>query len=308
MRLGVVEHGVVVDVLAARHEVQPVEQAVGAFAVEHGTRVVPGDRGAEVDVVRGVPAVSSLAAGHRGDVPRRGPLDLQPRMLERGVVADERMRHRVRQRPRVALADEGLDDPGAAVRTGHDQRARLLDRFRGLRAEGVDDLDRVLDRGPGLDDDDRAVAQERLVERFKGSGLVLAPAEPITQLFTEVPERVGEGPGPQACRGRARGGDRLPARKHEARAAQSEIGQGVLRLGARLRGNERDFVERGDVGSTPRFHFRCGQARGVEPLAPGATQIGQPGVRRLGLLAGERVECGVQSRHARSASSLSSQP
>ena len=91
-----VDRRVGVEVLAALADEEPVERALGAFAVEGDTEIGPRERSAESDVNRREAAAARLPRGERVDVEGVGSLVLELRVLENRTVRQGDFRDGVR--------------------------------------------------------------------------------------------------------------------------------------------------------------------------------------------------------------------
>ena len=92
VRRGVIDHGVVVEVLRAGPDEEAVQRALGALGVEPDVQVVAGQGAAERDRVRGEAAVAPLAHLRGRDVEGRIALALELGVVEDRAVAPGRFR------------------------------------------------------------------------------------------------------------------------------------------------------------------------------------------------------------------------
>ena len=85
--LGVVEHGVVVDVLPIAGQDQAIEPAVGPLSVQHRDGVLAHEPAAQMDVVHRAPAVARLPAVLGRNVVRARALGLDSVVLDPRIVS-----------------------------------------------------------------------------------------------------------------------------------------------------------------------------------------------------------------------------
>ena len=200
--MGVVDDGVGVAVLLAGDREQPVQLALTSFVGEELPHVVAREAPAEGERVGLEAAGAALDDGHEAHVERRLALPLDRAVLEAGAVLEDDLRDRVGEvrgagDPRVALHDLDL----AAAAGDHD-RAGMADRGRGPRSPGrhEDEVDGLVHRQAGRDEDECPVLEERRVEVGEGGRLIAHDAAEMRSQPLRLPrEHVGQAADLQAA-------------------------------------------------------------------------------------------------------------
>ena len=108
-----VDGRVIIDVLMPFCDVQSIELAIGAAAVQHDIEVVAGNRASQRNGMRGVAAVTILDYVECGKVEGRGALALQFVVPHAAVWSNQNLGHRIGEinspvEARVAFNDVGL--------------------------------------------------------------------------------------------------------------------------------------------------------------------------------------------------------
>ena len=168
VRLGVIDRRVRVDQPLAVGQVQAVQRALGAFAVEHRDDVVADDAAAEREGVgRDVAAARGMDV-HARDVERVDALFLDLVVIDDRVLAGDDFGHGVGEMLLPRRADVGLDDLHLAAVAGNDERARVRHRRR-CDAPSLVDTNRICSGCSKIEavghGDEGAVVRERGVER-----------------------------------------------------------------------------------------------------------------------------------------------
>ena len=177
VRLRVVDRRVVVDQPAPVRQIETVERALHPFAVEQRLRVVAHDGAPEGDRVGREVGGPSKPDVHRADVVTGEALAHQLVVIDHGARPGYDLGHRVRQVRGIAPA-VALDDPHLRVLADDEQHARMGHHrlAAGGRRRDEQQLDRLLDHGVGGHAHDRAVVEQRGVERRER--LVLDAGDP----------------------------------------------------------------------------------------------------------------------------------
>ena len=123
---GVLDAGVVVDVLFAAGEEEAVEGGIDALAIQYGGDVVANEASAERDVVRGEVAAPRLGDVEGGDVVGAAAFSLDLVVLETGFGTQDDLGDRVGQVHRRRLeAGVALDYRSAGTILSHDEGAGI---------------------------------------------------------------------------------------------------------------------------------------------------------------------------------------
>ena len=165
VRLGVVDRRVIVDQPPAVREIQAVQRAVAALAVEHGDDVVPDQRAAERDRVRRKGAVARAVHVHAADVVGVLALALQLVMIDHRAGPDHDLRDRVGEVLLSRRTDIAFDDPGLAAVAGDDQHARVRHAGGLGRCRHEQQRNGLFDDRARRDPHERAVLEEARVQR-----------------------------------------------------------------------------------------------------------------------------------------------
>ena len=149
-------------------EIQPVQRALGALAVEHRDDVVPDDPPAEREGVgRDIAAPGGMNV-HARHVERVDALFLDLVVIEHGILAGDDLGDGVGEVLLPRRADVGLDDLHLAVVAAHDERPRVRHRgHRAIRRRHEQNLQRLLEDEAVRHGHVGAVVRERGVERGK---------------------------------------------------------------------------------------------------------------------------------------------
>ena len=165
VRPGVIERSVVVDVLPAACDVEAVQRALGALAIEDHLNLVARQRRPKGDVVRDEGAARALTHRQHAEVQRRFALFLELVVFEHRAIARDDLRDGVGEV--AAGAAVGLDDLRLAIAARHDQNAREGDGGRPGGRRHEQQLDRRLEHRGVRDLHQRAVFEHRRVQRHQ---------------------------------------------------------------------------------------------------------------------------------------------
>ncbi len=297
VRLGMVDRRVVVDEPIAVGEVQAVQRAVPAFAVEQRVGVVPDELAAQRERMRREARAARRVHVQAADVEgvERVLLDLV--VVDAGVLAHEHFRHAVGQVGLPRAADVALDDPRLRARARNHEGPRMRHRLRDVRARHEHDVDRLLEHDPFGNVDERAVLHERRVQRREAAG------REIRELAEVALDDVGvllEGPGQRArvdARRQALGPRQrrveAPVDDHQPQRGIG-VGEAVQALGGaghRFGRREVDRAQGGRVREAPLLVAHRGNAERGELRGAAGAEVFEP--------AGPALRPALQRAHER---------
>ncbi len=248
-----VDERVVVDLLLAARQEEPVERRSRAVAVEPDRQLVPHEPAADrEDVAEELRAGAEVGLG-RPEVVRLDRLFLERRVVEVGVRAEDDLGHRVHER--LAGAAVRLDDRRLRVLSEGDDDAGVGGDRSGAPVGDVDDEERLGEDDAVGDVDEGAVEQKRRVHRDEGVGEVSAKeAEALLEQVGRGGEEAREGveadAGRKAVEARELG---VEAPVHEDELVVLSAGDGE-----RAEGGERGASRGGPRGRGPRGRCRRG--------------------------------------------------
>ena len=287
---GVVDQGMIVEVLTAAHEVKAVERDVGALAGEQHVDVVAHELPAQGDDVRGQPAVALDARLKRGDVQRSVALALQTVMREPGVFSDKKLRDHVREADAAVEADVLLDDARLRAVLKHDEHARVGHGRHVGRGRDEDQMDRLLEAHAFGHEHGGAVAEKRQVQRAERAPLGLAQlGEPRLEPRGLLLQNLGDGRQPRARRQRVRSGKLgavSPVDEDQAVEAERAERQARERLHLDARDavceHEGSLLDRIDFGEAPVLVLGRREAGGGEAVDRLGAALVEPRQLRAG--------------------------
>jgi hypothetical protein len=279
VRLEVVDPEVVVHMLVAAREREPVVRAVTAFGVESGVEVVADERAAHREVVRRDGAACLLPHVQRAHVGRLLALQLHLVVVDRGAGFGEHLRDGRREIRTVARARVGLDDRRAAAGAGHDEIPRVAHGRRGTGHGHVEHVHRSRQGGVCGQPHEQAVPEQRRVESGER---VIVGVHDLTEMRLDPGEVGGEGLGKTPHAGAVWQGPHARPFRREAAVDEDElVGVGTvepvggdLPLGDRRLGGADigSAGDRADVGVLPVLLAPGGQAASLESIEGLAAQ------------------------------------
>ena len=165
VRHGVVDQGVVVHVLGAGAEKEPVQRALAPLALEDHVPIGPRERRSQAEVVRHVVARPPLGDLDRLDVEGGEILALQLVVLEHGALAQDDFGHRVGEVRAPSRSLIRLDHDRLASRLRHDQVSQMGHGRLPLALGKEVEQDRLRDGRAALHVDERPVGEKGGVQR-----------------------------------------------------------------------------------------------------------------------------------------------
>ena len=171
VRLRVIDAGVVVHVLSTSQHLQPVQDQVAPGATQHGGEVMAREAGSEDDGARLEGAVPALMGVGGRDMISVRALALHPVVLAAGAVAQDELRHGVREGSRAAEPGVRLDHGRARLTPQHDEIPRMPHRMAGDGGRDEQQLQRCLDDGLRRHRNERAIGEERGRKRCEPVGV-----------------------------------------------------------------------------------------------------------------------------------------
>ncbi len=184
---------VVVHVLSAVPDEQAVDQAFAALAGQHRVHIVAHQSSAQQHRVRTDTRAASLLDAQRGDVKHLRILAFDSVVVKHRVLARDHLGHDAGERHARSQRDIVLEDRGLAVLFGHDQVARVRHQWCLAADIEIQKIDGLLEHHAPRDEHERAILEERRVQRRKGLLAVIGVAgEMRFDLFPLLQDRFGE--------------------------------------------------------------------------------------------------------------------